>query len=102
MMPMLWMLMAQTIMSAIATACFSLSPGERNSDPCLRQDAALHWEGSRACYARPCEQQRERQQWRGAGDLVWRPSSAWPRVWRQGCSGHSVRRRAAARGRRTF
>ena len=29
MMPMMWMLMAQTKMSAIATACFSLSPGER-------------------------------------------------------------------------
>ena len=39
MMPMMWMLMAQTIMSAITTACFSLSRGAGERAPVERSGA---------------------------------------------------------------
>ena len=62
MMPMMWMLMAQTIMSAITTACFSLSrgAGERaavdRSGACLALSQARsirEGETARGRYAKP-------------------------------------------------
>ena len=55
MMPMMWMLMAQNIMSAITTACFSLSRGAgERAGACLALSQALReGETARGRYAKP-------------------------------------------------
>ena len=62
MMPMMWMLMAQNIMSAITTACFSLSRGAGERAPVERSGACLalsqarsmrEGETARGRYAKP-------------------------------------------------
>ena len=62
MMPMMWMLMAENIMSAITTACFSLSRGAGERAPVERSGACLalsqarsmrEGETARGRYAKP-------------------------------------------------
>ena len=90
--------------SGCGTPAF-FSQSTEGDGPCLRQGPPpLHWwEGGRACIAWPSEQRRGHPQWRGAEGLCAQSLSRRPRAWPPGCcSGQSVRRTAAARGKRTL